>query len=86
MASWGTPAWLLTLRPPRLLCLPPQIGTGVMVGLPGQTLRDLAGDIMFFRDLGADMIGMVRRLACLGRPKWGGLLRLGSWGMCQGVD
>ena len=36
-----------------------QIGTGVMVGLPGQTLRDLAGDVMFFRDLGADMIGMV---------------------------
>jgi hypothetical protein len=36
-----------------------QVGTGVMVGLPGQTLRDLAGDIMFFRDLGADMIGMV---------------------------
>ena len=31
-----------------------------MVGLPGQTLRDLAGDVMFFRDLGADMIGMVR--------------------------
>lgn len=34
------------------------IGTGVMVGLPGQTLRDLAGDILFFRDIGADMIGM----------------------------
>ena len=31
-----------------------------MVGLPGQTLRDLAGDVLFFRDLGADMIGMVR--------------------------
>lgn len=37
-----------------------------MVGLPGQTLRDLAGDVMFFRDLGADMIGMVG-----GRPGWG---------------
>ena len=34
-----------------------QVGTGVMVGLPGQTLRDLAGDILFFRSLGADMIG-----------------------------
>lgn len=49
----------------------PQIGTGVMVGLPGQSLRDLAGDIMFFRDLGADMIGMVgwrwRCAACLPR-------------------
>ena len=25
------------------------IGTGVMVGLPGQTLKDLAGDILFFK-------------------------------------
>lgn len=30
-----------------------------MVGLPGQSLRHLAGDLLFFRDLGADMIGMV---------------------------
>jgi hypothetical protein len=42
-----------------------QIGTGVMVGLPGQTLRDLAGDILFFRDLGADMIGMVCVCVCV---------------------
>lgn len=34
------------------------IGTGVMVGLPGQSLRDLASDIVFFREIGADMIGM----------------------------
>ncbi len=33
------------------------LGTGVMVGLPGQTLHDLAGDVMFFRDVKADMIG-----------------------------
>lgn len=33
------------------------LGTGVMVGLPGQTLHDLAGDVMFFRDIKADMIG-----------------------------
>jgi len=33
------------------------IGTGVMVGLPGQTLRDLAGDIVFFKEIGANMIG-----------------------------
>ncbi|MGI5869637.1 MAG: [FeFe] hydrogenase H-cluster radical SAM maturase HydE [Kiritimatiellia bacterium] len=35
-----------------------QVGTGVMIGLPGQTLDDLAGDILFFRDLDIDMIGM----------------------------
>ncbi|EFN57384.1 hypothetical protein CHLNCDRAFT_142788 [Chlorella variabilis] len=44
------------------------IGTGVMVGLPGQTLRDLAGDIMFFRDLGADMIGMGPYITEAGTP------------------
>lgn len=33
-------------------------GTGVMIGLPGQTLRDLANDIVFFGDEGVDMVGM----------------------------
>ena len=28
-----------------------QLGTGVMVGLPGQTLADLAGDVAFFREV-----------------------------------
>jgi biotin synthase len=35
-----------------------QLGTGVMIGLPGQTLDDLAGDILFFRQHDIDMIGM----------------------------
>ncbi len=35
-----------------------QVGTGVMIGLPGQTLDDLAGDILFFRQHDIDMIGM----------------------------
>ena len=35
-----------------------QTGTGVMIGLPGQTLEDLARDIIFFREIDADMIGM----------------------------
>lgn len=34
-----------------------QLGTGVMIGLPGQTLSDLAGDILFFKQMEADMIG-----------------------------
>ena len=33
-------------------------GTGVMIGLPGQTLKDLADDILFFAREGADMVGM----------------------------
>lgn len=35
-----------------------QVGSGVMSGLPGQTVDDLAGDILFFRDQDLDMIGM----------------------------
>lgn len=35
-----------------------QVGTGVMIGLPGQTLEDLADDILFFKREDIDMIGM----------------------------
>jgi biotin synthase len=35
-----------------------QVGTGVMIGLPGQTLEDLAEDLIFFRSLDIDMVGM----------------------------
>ncbi len=35
-----------------------QLGTGVMVGLPFQTIDDLANDILFFKETDADMIGM----------------------------
>ena len=35
-----------------------QVGTGVMCGLPGQTLDDLADDLVFFRDREIHMIGM----------------------------
>jgi len=35
-----------------------QVGTGVMTGLPGQTIEDLANDILFFYDENIDMLGM----------------------------
>lgn len=35
-----------------------QVGTGVMIGIPGQTIHDLASDILFFKDMDVDMIGM----------------------------
>lgn len=35
-----------------------QVGTGVMVGLPGQTYEDIAEDILFFYDEDVDMLGM----------------------------
>lgn len=34
------------------------VGTGVMIGLPGQSLEHLADDILFFKKSGVDMIGM----------------------------
>lgn len=35
-----------------------QVGTGVMVGLPNQTIADIAEDILFFYDEDVDMLGM----------------------------
>ncbi|MCX6327083.1 MAG: [FeFe] hydrogenase H-cluster radical SAM maturase HydE [Bacteroidia bacterium] len=35
-----------------------QTGTGVMIGLPFQTLDDLAGDLLFMKDFNIDMCGM----------------------------
>ncbi len=35
-----------------------QTGTGVMIGIPGQTSADLVRDIRFFQEIDVDMIGM----------------------------
>jgi biotin synthase len=35
-----------------------QTGTGVMIGLPFQTIDDLAGDLMFMKEFDIDMCGM----------------------------
>ena len=35
-----------------------EIGSGVMIGIPGQTYQDLADDILTFRTLDLDMIGV----------------------------
>lgn len=35
-----------------------QTGTGVMIGLPFQTIDDLAGDLLFMNDFNIDMCGM----------------------------
>ncbi|EGO64774.1 [FeFe] hydrogenase H-cluster radical SAM maturase HydE [Acetonema longum] len=35
-----------------------EVGTGCLVGLPGQTMASLADDILYFRALDADMIGI----------------------------
>jgi biotin synthase len=35
-----------------------QVGTGVMIGIPGQTYEDLADDLIFFQTMDIDMLGM----------------------------
>ncbi len=35
-----------------------QVGTGVMIGLPFQTVDDLANDLIFMKEFGIDMVGM----------------------------
>lgn len=35
-----------------------QTGTGVMIGLPFQTMEDLAHDLLFFKEIDIDMVGM----------------------------
>lgn len=35
-----------------------EVGTGSLVGLPGQSVESLARDILFFRELDADMVGI----------------------------
>jgi len=45
-----------------------QVGTGVMIGLPGQTVNDLANDILFFKERDIDMIGMGPYITHPGTP------------------
>ncbi len=35
-----------------------ETGTGCLVGLPGQTIESLAEDILFFKEIDADMVGI----------------------------
>ena len=42
----------------RLAALGYEVGSGVLVGIPGQTFESLATDILLFRELDLDMIGV----------------------------
>jgi biotin synthase len=35
-----------------------RVGSGVLIGFPGQSVDDLVDDLLFLRDVGVDMIGM----------------------------
>ncbi len=45
-----------------------QVGSGNIVGLPGQTLEDLADDIIMFRDWDFDMLGIGPFIPCQDTP------------------
>ena len=45
-----------------------EVGTGCLVGLPNQTLESLADDLLFFKELNADMIGLGPFIATCNTP------------------
>lgn len=47
-----------------------QTGTGVMIGLPFQTIGDLADDLLFLKELDVDMVGMGPYLEHRETPLW----------------
>ncbi len=47
-----------------------QTGTGVMIGLPFQTLEDLARDLLFLKEMDIDMVGMGPYLEHHNTPLW----------------
>lgn len=61
--SSGRMAQLMTMRD-----LGFEIGTGVMVGIPGQTWETLANDLWIFKDYDMDMIGIGPYLPSPGTP------------------
>lgn len=63
----------------RLRAMGYEIGSGVMVGLPGQTWDDLAEDLEWFRRLDLDMIGVGPFVAHPATP-------LGRGPRCSGAD
>ena len=45
-----------------------QVGTGVLIGLPGQTPYDLARDVCYYSKIGAHMLGMGPYVPAEGTP------------------
>lgn len=45
-----------------------QVGSGIMIGLPGQTRESIAQDILFFKTIRTDMIGAGPYIPVVGQP------------------
>lgn len=56
-----------------------EVGSGVMIGIPGQTFDDLARDLALFRELDLDMIGSGPFLPHPGTPLGSLEIRDGYW-------
>lgn len=56
-----------------------EVGSGVMIGIPGQTFDDLARDLALFRELDLDMIGSGPFLPHSGTPLGALEIRDGYW-------
>ena len=58
----------------RILCLKNlkelgyELGTGILIGLPNQTIESIANDILFFKEIQADMIGVGPFIPCANTP------------------
>ena len=61
-------------------------GSGVMIGLPGQTVRDLANDIVFFGAENLDMVGMGPYVPTPGTPMGAGVKVKGEGEQWNGQD
>lgn len=56
-----------------------ELGSGIMVGLPGQTVESIASDLLYLKDIGVDMAGIGPFIPHLGTPlanEQGGTLEL----------
>ena len=47
-----------------------QTGTGILVGFPDQTLESVAEDILFFKKIDVDMLGLGPYIPCQNTPLW----------------
>ncbi|MCK4503987.1 MAG: [FeFe] hydrogenase H-cluster radical SAM maturase HydE [Candidatus Aegiribacteria sp.] len=56
-----------------------QTGTGVLIGLPGQTAENLADDLLFMKEMDIDMCGMGPYLEHDKTPLWNRRSELSQW-------
>lgn len=54
-----------------------EAGSGIMIGLPGQTLETLANDILLFKELKVDMVGMGPYMPHPGTPLYKDFMKSG---------